>query len=266
MTPFKVHRIKGYICNIFLLEYEHGLLLLDSGTRPDVARIEKFCREELKRPMSDIKLCLVSHMHPDHAGGAQTLRRKHGIPIGGPERSHRWYAGLSGAIQWLLDCFMAQQVALANREPFRSVLFRRRLRPDIILKDGDSLPCFNEWRVLEVPGHTLHDLVFYHDASRTIYAADSVIEVKGSYKLPIPIKFSGRMYQSYARLKELPIAEMLLAHGEPQHHPDTQAIFDELIRQLDAGPSKLMKRVYWYTIFSPEVWQSWLKAKLKACC
>ena len=262
----KVHKIEGYISNLFLLEYEQGLLLLDSGTRPDVATIKNFIENDLNRAMRDIKLCLVSHMHPDHAGGAETLRRKYNIPIAGPARSHRWYAGISGTIQWLLDCFMAQQVAQRQQKAFRPVLFKRRLRPDIILKDGDSLPIFEDWEAIEVPGHTLHDLVFYHRTSKTLYAADSVIEIKGRYKLPIPIKFSGRMYRSYARLKELPIDEMLLAHGEPQHNPDSQAIFNELISQLDAGPSKLMKRLYWYTIFSPEVWQSWLKTKLKAFC
>ena len=91
---YVLHAVDGYISTLYLLEYENGLLLLDSGCRGDVARIEKFCRTRLQRSISDIRLCVVTHMHPDHAGGAFILRRRFNIPIAAPQHTERWYAGL----------------------------------------------------------------------------------------------------------------------------------------------------------------------------
>ena len=37
-----LHKIQGYIQTIYLIEYSHGLLLLDGCSRPDVSVIEAF--------------------------------------------------------------------------------------------------------------------------------------------------------------------------------------------------------------------------------
>ncbi|HPX92532.1 MAG TPA: MBL fold metallo-hydrolase, partial [Spirochaetota bacterium] len=72
----KIHKIKGYINSVFIAEYDHGLLLMDGGSPADVELIENFCKDTLKRDVRDIKLSVVSHMHPDHSGAAPILRKK----------------------------------------------------------------------------------------------------------------------------------------------------------------------------------------------
>ena len=63
----KIHTLSGYIQHIYLAEHEHGLLLLDGCSRADVETVSQFITETLHRPLSDLKLIVVTHMHPDHA-------------------------------------------------------------------------------------------------------------------------------------------------------------------------------------------------------
>ncbi|MGE5449990.1 MAG: MBL fold metallo-hydrolase, partial [Methanomassiliicoccales archaeon] len=105
-TPFKLHQIEGYISTIFLVEYPYGMLLLDCGCAGDVAKIEAKC-VELGRPLSDIKLAVATHAHPDHLGGAAKLRRKYAIPIAAHPEIDLWYRGAGGFIQHKVDSFFA---------------------------------------------------------------------------------------------------------------------------------------------------------------
>ena len=71
----KLHCLNGYIQNIYLAEYADKLLLLDGCCRADINVIEDFIINQLNRPMSDLALIVVTHMHPDHAGAANVLRK-----------------------------------------------------------------------------------------------------------------------------------------------------------------------------------------------
>jgi glyoxylase-like metal-dependent hydrolase (beta-lactamase superfamily II) len=93
---FTIHIIEGYISSLYLVEYDDGMLLLDGGCVNDVKRIEDYCKLVLNRSPSDIKLAVVSHMHPDHAGGAVALRKKYGIAIAAHKDVDLWYSGVGG--------------------------------------------------------------------------------------------------------------------------------------------------------------------------
>lgn len=96
LNSLRIHQLEGYIQNITLIEQEGRLLLFDSGCINDVKRIKRYCRESLKRSPADIKLTAVTHIHPDHAGGAVCLRKKFGIPIAAHKDVDRWYRGWAG--------------------------------------------------------------------------------------------------------------------------------------------------------------------------
>lgn len=70
----QLHRIQGYIQTMYLAEYPDKLMLLDGASRADIPHLEDFIEHQLHRPFSDLKLVVVTHMHPDHAGGAHRLR------------------------------------------------------------------------------------------------------------------------------------------------------------------------------------------------
>ncbi len=260
---FTLHRIDGYICNLYLAEYKDGLLLLDSGAASDIERIEKLVTGKLGRTMSDIKLVVVSHMHPDHGGGAYLMRERYGIPVAAHGDIDQWYRGLTGIIQHRIDCYMAQMVAKQRKEPKQNIIYRRKLRPDYRLTDGQALPFFEDWKALHVPGHTLHDIVLYHQKTRTLYAADCILNVGGKFNLPIPVFFNGRMRQSLTRLKELDIATILLAHGDMLKPDNTAEIFDTMISLLDRPKNDIQKFYYNVSFFTPEFWRAYLRKRIR---
>ncbi len=252
---FKLHVISGYIQNIFLLEYEHGLLLFDCGAVNDIKRIEDFCRQNLKRSPLEIKLAAVSHIHPDHSGGAALLRKKFGTTIAAHKDMDRWYAGLGGFIQQTLDCYMMQGVAWRTRGKLEKAFFSRKIQADFLLTDGDTLPGFADWKVIHVPGHTSHDLVFYNQKEALLYASDCICDVKGQLRLPLPIMFPQQMQASYNKLAALPVSSILLAHGQAIHTNVAPEFFLSVQSMLQHPPTKLTHRVKRMSVYSPEWWR-----------
>ncbi|TKB44270.1 MBL fold metallo-hydrolase [Thalassotalea mangrovi] len=231
----KLHTLQGYIQNIFLAEYHHGLLLLDGCSRADVGMVKMFIEQELKRPASDLKLVIVTHMHPDHAGGAHKFRKVFGCQIAAANVEGHWYRGLDGVLMHWTDLALTQWVAKRrNRKP-QAVHYPRKLNADILLDDGDLIPGFEDWQVLFTQGHTDRDLSLYHRDSNQVYIADLLVRVKGKLVPPFPVFYPRRYRDSLHRVQALPGVKLLMAHG-----PDVSisaAEFDEIIDLAPTTPT-----------------------------
>lgn len=260
---FKLHRIQGYISNIYLLEYENGLLLVDSGAVNDVKRIEDYCIDTLKRSPADIKLVFVSHMHPDHSGGATTLRKKYGIPIAAYKDCDRWYSGIGGFIQHKSDTVMMMIVARNNKRDYEKVLYRPRIKPDFHLNDMDKLPFFDDWEVVHVPGHTLHDAVVYNRDEEMLYAADCFIYLDGVLRLPLPVMFPHKMNDSYEKMSSLNPQTIIVAHGDSISMEDNPDIFADAQHLLEEPANKMARWVHLASIYSPEIWRYYLRTSFR---
>lgn len=261
-TPtFRIHRIDGYISNIFLIEYPAAILLFDGGVASDIGCVAPYFREVLKRPVTDIKLIAVSHIHMDHSACAMALRKKHAIPIAAHPFTDRWYAGLSGYIQYRLDCLMTIFVGQRYKKGIQKVTFSRFLIPDYRVQDDDPLPFFDDWRCIYIPGHTCHDIAFYHPEYKLLYAGDLMVNVNGKINLPVPIPFKNSMQKTYERLETMDIETLLLAHGNLIETNTTSDTFRQLIGELKQPPSAIAKRTKYLSLYSPEVWRSGLKCR-----
>jgi glyoxylase-like metal-dependent hydrolase (beta-lactamase superfamily II) len=210
---FKIHTFNGYIEELFLAEYPDKLLLLDGGARCDVEPIENFITQNLKRPMSDLKLIVSTHMHPDHAGAAPILRKKYGIPIATYFEADQWYRGIRGVIQHTIDIFMAYFVAIKSHKLKKDIRYPSKLKADIQLHDNASLPYFNDWTAIHAPGHTSHMIVLYQRERQILYAADMILRLSKLCILPFPINLRNSAAFTLQKIADLPIKTMLLAHG-----------------------------------------------------
>lgn len=243
---YRLHRLQGHIQTIYLAEHPQGLVLLDGCCRADVTEVCRFIREELKRALTDLKLVVVTHMHPDHAGGAARLKGKTGAKIVAADVPGHWYRGLDGIAMHLTDMALAAWVAKRMGRPLKWFWYSRNLRADVLLGDDSRLPGFPEWRVFHCPGHTDRDLALLHEEEGCIYVADLLVKVKGRYIPPFPLFYPNRYKSSLMKLKCLAPARVLLAHGG-------EASLEEidLDRVLEQAPSVPMTH-----------WRS-VKAKLK---
>ncbi|WP_349266992.1 MBL fold metallo-hydrolase [Veronia pacifica] len=114
-----LHKIEGYIQTIYLAEYADSLLLLDGCSRPDVPKVLAFIEHELARKKEDLKLVVVTHMHPDHVGGVQHFRKLTGCQVASADISGQWYQGLAGGVMHLTDIGLAHFVASRQKNLLR---------------------------------------------------------------------------------------------------------------------------------------------------
>jgi glyoxylase-like metal-dependent hydrolase (beta-lactamase superfamily II) len=237
----QIHIIPGYIQSIYLAEYNDKLLLLDGCCRADVEVIEAFITETLNREMAALKLIVVTHMHPDHAGAAQLLKKRHGIEIASAVKNKHWYHGLSGAWSFLVDLSLAYYVVKAHGKVFKNLWYARKLQPDHVVEDLDCLPYFDDWQVVNTPGHTDRDISLYHSGSKQMYIADTILKIKGKFIPPFPICHPNQYKKSLSRLTTFDVDSFLMAHG------GKSAISSEKINHLlDEAPQ--LPRRYGYFI------------------
>ena len=209
----KIHHIEGYIQSIYLIEYPDRLMLLDGCSRADIRMLADFITIKLQRSLSDLKLVVVTHMHPDHAGAAEKLRLITGCKIATANIDGHWYKGFDGVLMHLTDILLAKYVAKRMGKPAKLVWYSRKLKADILLDDEQTIPGFDEWQVIYTQGHTDRDISLKHTPSNKIYVADLMVNVKGHYISPFPIFYPNRYKASLNKIEALQPDSILLAHG-----------------------------------------------------
>jgi glyoxylase-like metal-dependent hydrolase (beta-lactamase superfamily II) len=153
-----VHLISLGVVNAYLVDGDE-LALVDTGTAADPQTILAAVREHGRNP-SDLRHILVTHCHPDHAGGLSALKRLTGAAaymhplsatvVRGDEtgRPLRAAPGLLNGILW--RAFMSRPHW--NVPP-------ARVEHEIL--DGDIIPIAGGIRAIHVPGHCAGQLAFH---------------------------------------------------------------------------------------------------------
>ena len=199
---------------MYLVEYPDKLLLLDGCCRADIPVIEHFICDELKLSMSDLALIVVTHMHPDHAGAAQTLRKRYGCKIAAANVPGQWYSGIDGKLMHLADMLLTWWVAGRQKKAKKFIYYPSKLIADYALNDQQQLPGFADWRVHFTQGHTDRDISLQHLPSQQIYVADLMVKVRGKFIAPYPVFYPNRYRASLNKIKALKNETLLFAHGE----------------------------------------------------
>ncbi len=261
-SDFIVHEIEGYIGKIHIIEYEDRLLMIDSGCINDIRRMENYCETAMQRTLADVKLIILSHLHPDHSGGAVKLRKTYSIPLAAHRDLDKWYAGFGGALQHKVDSYLATVVAFRNKRRLEKILYKRMISPDYPLIDKDVLPFFPDWQVLHVPGHTLYDLVVYNAKEGLLFINDLICDVKGKPQLPIPVLFPDKMSASFTRLSQLKVKNIFRTHGAPIITENPAEAFVVMQDILANAPTPLARRINYISVF-PAVARKELKKESK---
>lgn len=234
MSLCEIVRLDGYIQSTYLAVYPNKILLLDGCCRPDVSMVLDYIQKTLQRPASDLKVVLVSHMHPDHAGGAIKLKKETGCLIVSADKPQQWYKGIGGQLMHLVDMGMSHYAAKLTGRPFERLWYPPHLHADITVKDGDRVPEFNDWQIVETPGHTDRDLSFFHLPSRQVYTGDLIIKLKHKFVAPFPIYDTKVYIRSLQKIKDLNPSNVMMAHG--RSFAIDVMTFDKLIAEAPKHP------------------------------
>lgn len=173
--------------NLWLLEHEDGFVLVDTGLACEPARTawEHLERELLgRRPL---KLILLTHLHPDHAGLAAWLQSRHGVPVWASRLTDRQIGMLltpldEREIAERTRFFHHHGVADANEignvlrgDRYRSVVSGR---PSIAHwpAGGDEVRWGGRsWAFIETAGHAAGHLCLYSREMGILVSGDQVL-------------------------------------------------------------------------------------------
>jgi glyoxylase-like metal-dependent hydrolase (beta-lactamase superfamily II) len=221
--------------NAFIVEDAAGLALIDAGVRGSTDAVFSYLHE-LRRSPGDVKQLLLTHAHPDHIGGAQSLCAACHceVLIAAAERA------------WVED------TARQNRErpvPGFDALVEGPVKVDGELVDRQRLSLGSAVvEVLAAPGHSPGSCAFFFRGEGVLVTGDA-LPVPGD--MPIYDDFT-QAVRSLERLRALEGVELLLeSWREPEVDPrrrftEARAWFDELdaaVRAVHAqrGPVEPME-------------------------
>ena len=204
-----VHRIdglRGGRTNAYLLVDGDTLALIDTGLPGSLNPIERYVKS-IGKQLEQLRYVLLTHAHPDHAGGALALWQRTGASV----LAHSGDVRSNGSRQSV--SYMGMFGALPLPLPFL-----RRVPADGVLSDDDLLPLLGGLQIVHTPGHTPGSLCYYLESIGVLFTGDLLIESRGALgknRHAFP-GASLRDYQaSLARAASLPFDALCPGHGDP---------------------------------------------------
>jgi hydroxyacylglutathione hydrolase len=150
----------------FLLLGER-VVIVDAGTPGGERRIAR-AMTDAGRALAEVSLILVTHAHPDHAGGVAALRRMTQAPVAADPRELEYLTGRERAPT--IPTGLAGRLFLCTPLPHQRF---ETLTPDVLVDDVFDLRRYGvDARVHRSGGHTPGSLSVHLPASGEVIAAD----------------------------------------------------------------------------------------------
>ena len=145
-----------------------AVVLVDAGGRGSLPLIARGV-ERLGASIEQVRLIVLTHYHPDHAGGLAGLVDATGARLA----VHRSEVGFingdlppPNALRWRLLGWPVR--------PLLPLLYDRPVRVDCLLEDGDTLPFRPDIRVVHTPGHTPGSISLYVQSTGSVIVGDAL--------------------------------------------------------------------------------------------
>lgn len=204
--------------NCYALDTGQGLILFDCGCGDTWEQIEANLRYWALDP-EDIRYCLLTHAHLDHAGAAHLLHRRGVILV-----AHKNTA----------------QAVVEGDERCCGYLYHKRFTPcavDRAVEDGERLDLAGlSIEVMHLPGHSMGctAYLFVHDGLRFVVSGDVIGTLLcGHFGWDGSIDFNKPVYiESLRRFARVDTDVMLSGHGLVYWHEPRRRVEEVLNEAL----------------------------------
>ena len=169
---FRIPTVGKDLINSFALVQDDGsVTLVDTGLKRAPARIVAGLASIGKHPR-DVTRIVLTHVHPDHAGGAAEMSRRAGAPVLVHGDDHGW--ARSGRIRGANDpsTWMGRLFARAGDAKIEA------FEPGPALMDGQLLPVSGGVRVVHTPGHSPGHISLLIEQSGTLITGDALFNFR----------------------------------------------------------------------------------------
>jgi glyoxylase-like metal-dependent hydrolase (beta-lactamase superfamily II) len=218
-----VRRIGSRWINFYLLEEGGRLTLLDAGLPGYWKRLESELRSMGKR-LEDIDAVLLTHMHPDHTGLADRVRRASRASVFvHPDDA----AVVKGEAREARPAFLKQ-----GWRPFLYRYMVHAISHGVtrgtpvgklsMFADGDVLDVPGRPRVIHTPGHTPGSCALLLEKRGVLFSGDAVVTMDllaGTARPALPPDFvdhdAQQAIESARALQSVEAQIMLPGHGDP---------------------------------------------------
>lgn len=193
--------------NAYLVAQDDGLLLIDTGNSGRPGQVLGAIRRVEGETGSRLAAILLTHGHPDHAGGLVEVADTAAVPIyaHGAEIPFITGAAAYGEIPGHWGYWLPKQKAVDGPAP-------GTVRT---LADGDR---FGPLLACHTPGHTPGHLAYWHEAAGIWFAGDLVMRLAPWLHGPLwPATYDIALARRSARrlLEAGPIRMLCMGHGGP---------------------------------------------------
>ncbi|HEX4713612.1 MAG TPA: MBL fold metallo-hydrolase [Ktedonobacteraceae bacterium] len=228
--PRHVHDITDRFSMVNTYVIDDGrLIVVDPGSILTVQLLLAYLQRYLHRSAADIDLIVLTHLHPDHTSGVETLRQACHAPVAASIVAHylvqKWQGEelhLAEPQATIMNNMLTQAMSQHSRpgilhhQDLFSLSYERQARlVDLWLEDVASLPNHPTWRVIFSPGHTPESLCLYNPFSYELLCGDTAVSVEGEATLVRNGMNRRQLEQTLSILRALKVYYLYPAHGRP---------------------------------------------------
>lgn len=213
--------------SVWLIRGQQGYVLVDAGPASMADQVVAAVARATSG--QGVRLLLLTHAHPDHAGGMQALRTAWNPPI----VCHRLEVPFVTGELYYRDLPAKNLAFWIGRYLIGSTDWELPVAKD--LEGGQSV---EGMAVIPLPGHTPGHVGFLHSLDNAMLCGDAVSSVGPQVGPPSPWTTADpeAAAASVSRLGQLDFKHLLPSHGEPILDRGRQAMLEFLGSGADSEP------------------------------
>ncbi len=218
-----VYAVPGRYCVTQIIEGPNSLVLVDVGSTADIVRLARMI-DWLGKPVAWV---VPSHLHFDHVMGLEAAASRFDAALAVGRRAadlirrrrrQRLPANLTARL-WMRVWLQQGLPGVYPRDLPRGLRFILPWLPKTldpaparVLDDGDGLPGFAGWQVLDSPGHADEAICLFHRRSGILVAGDTIINFEGGEWNRL-VTDEADFAATRRRLRDLAVRAVLCGHG-----------------------------------------------------